>query len=81
MKHPEFLTKIDWKLLQRQKETLNEVISEMLNGRQDSRYRPPQYQLDSLEGILCLIDALQDHATDEMGISEKEVFNLNPEEE
>ena len=74
--HPEFLTKIDWLLLRQQKDTLNKIIEE--------RRKNPKlgyFATGDLEGILHLIDAIQDYSTDTMGMSDKEIFNLTPEEE
>jgi hypothetical protein len=70
--HPEFLTKIDWKLLKEQKARLNNII-EVANIFQED--------VDALTGIQHLIDTIQDYAVDKMGLSDKEVFNLTPEEE
>lgn len=70
--HPEFLTNIDWKLLREQKRDLYHIAI-------SKNYMDPLNR--SLNGILHLLDSLQDFAVDEMGISEEEVFDLNPEEE
>lgn len=75
--HPEFLTKIDWKLLREQKRELSIFIQD-IDWERGIQNVP---QLSFLEGIIYLIDAIQDYGVDEMGISEEEVFNLNPEEE
>ena len=69
---PEFIQKIDWKLLRKQKLTLLETIDDM-------EKRNSEYYKDSIEdltGILHLIDSLQDYAVDEMGIDETEWDNL-----
>ena len=71
MTHPEFLTKIDWKLLREQKHAIMYAAADTI----DDHYR------EHLDGVVALIDVIQDYACDEMGISEKEIFNLNPEEE
>jgi len=61
---------IDWVVLKKQKEDLLKVIDE--NSNSETK--------DSLTGILNLIDSIQDHAVDVMGMSEKIVFNLEDEE-
>lgn len=72
MEHPEFIKKIDWKLLREQKQTLLEI-------REMSDFISQDY--NSFDGLIHLIDALQDFACDEMGLAEKEIFNLNSEED
>lgn len=54
---PEFIHKIDWALLRKQKMWL----------LQQNAY--PEAQ-----GLLALVDAIQDYAVDEMFIDESEVF-------
>ena len=69
---PEFLAKMDWKLLRKQKLTLLETIDDM-------EKRNAEYYKDSIEdltGILHTIDAIQDYAVDELGIDEAEWDNL-----
>jgi hypothetical protein len=60
---PEFLAKMDWKLLREQKQYLLDTGNET----------------EMMEGIIALIDAIQDYAVDSMGLSEKKVFNLPKE--
>ena len=82
---PEFITKIDWDLLREQKVDLLRIINDI---EENAQYDTPEdaeigvYDKwkASLEGILELIDALQDYATDELGIDEDEIFYLNLEE-
>jgi hypothetical protein len=62
----EFLNGIDWKLLRKQKKTLIKVNTLGLEHT----------DAQNLEGILHLIDGLQDFAVDHGGISEKKVFNF-----
>ena len=73
MTHPEFLTKIDWKLLRKQKKICLKFI--------DRGYELGHKTPDAVRGLIHLVDAIQDYACDEMGLSEEEVFNLNPKEE
>ena len=61
---PEFMQKIDWKLLREQKKVLMHAVV-------------PSHELDAIEGIVHLIDALQDYASDDMGLGDKLVFNLD----
>ena len=73
---PEFLEKIDWKLLRKQKLTLLETIDDM-------EKRNAEYYKDSIEdltGILHLIDSLQDYAVDDLGIDESEWDQIEIEE-
>ena len=69
---PRFITKIDWVLLKNQKSSLLETITkaEQVGNKELT---------DDLEGILHIIDALQDYAVDSMGLSDEEVFSLNNE--
>ena len=61
----EFIKNIDWNLLREQKAYLINTGIET----------------EPMDGIIHLIDALQDYSVDTMGLSEKEVFDLTPEEE
>jgi len=75
MEVPEFIKTIDWVLLCEQKQSLLTVIDELENtgGEQKS--------IDGLNGILHLIDNLQEYAVDTLGIDENLVINLHPDEE
>lgn len=64
------LEKIDWVLLKEQKKTLVNVIS----------YTDDIEYLDNLNGLLFLIDNIQDYAVDHLGIDENEVFDLDKED-
>lgn len=68
---PEILKKIDWSELRNQKSTLLAIISGV-NVKQEN--------IGDLDGILNLIDALQDYAVDVLGISAVHVFNFEEEE-
>lgn len=72
MKTPEFINKINWSDLRTQKGLLLETIN---NDAIDPEHK------DALQGILHLIDALQDYAVDEMGIDEMHIFYFEVEEE
>lgn len=65
---PPFISKIDWKLLRSQKRVLNEM-----------RMRTRAKDKAALDGIMHLLDALQDYAHDELGI--KAVFESSKDEE
>jgi len=68
---PEFLAKMDWKLLRKQKLLLLATIN---NDAVDPEHK------EGLEGILCMIDAMQDYAVDDLGIDEAEWDDLEIEE-
>jgi hypothetical protein len=72
METPEFIKKIDWTDLRTQKTLLLETIN---NDAVDPEHK------EGLEGILALIDAVQDYAVDEMGVSEMHVYDFELEEE
>jgi hypothetical protein len=72
MKTPYFIENIDWTDLRTQKTLLLETINNDAVS--------PEHK-EGLEGILALIDALQDFAVDEMGISEMHVFDFELEDE
>jgi hypothetical protein len=65
------VTNIDWDYLRHQKRELLKVIRERNQPDGD----------DYLNGIVHLIDSLQDYAVDELGLNEKNVFDLNDEDE
>lgn len=72
---PEFIQKIDWKLLREQKQAVSNLIN-----RTRCTIELEEDDSNALEGIVHLIDALQDYAADEMGLGDKIVFNL-PEDD
>lgn len=87
MKNPEFLQKINWLLLKEQKEQLNDLIGRLngdlkqyLKDGEEGLSKETQRDIDSLEGILNLLDTIQDYAVDVMGIDEDEVFYLTNDE-
>jgi|JFJP01.1.fsa_nt_gi hypothetical protein len=63
---------IDWSELRNQKRMLLETIN---NDAVDPEHK------EGLEGILNLIDSLQDHAVDELGIPEMNVYDFEAEDE
>ena len=64
MEAPIFIQKIDWSELRNQKAILISTIEEM---RMDNNERYKD-NIDAFEGILALIDAVQDYAVDEVQI-------------
>jgi len=62
----QFIDKIDFKSLRKQKTTLINVIAKSTTTKT---------QKDNLTGILLLIDLIQDTAVDKYGFTEDEVFN------
>jgi len=72
MKTPYFIENIDWTDLRTQKTLLLETINNDAVS--------PEHK-DGLEGILALIDALQDFAVDEMDVNPIHVFDFELEDE
>jgi hypothetical protein len=63
---------VDWKKLREQKDILISMIQDW--GESDD---PDQRRdAEEVEGILNLIDRIQDDAVDRLGISSTEVFNF-----
>ena len=62
---PEFINRIDWKLLKRQKASLMELATQ-------SSY--VGICEDDIDGIIQIIDSLQDYAVDVLEVPEKDVF-------
>ena len=73
METPEFIKTIDWSLLRQQKITLLETIVAEEGGFKE--------MLNNLEGIVNLIDAIQDYAVDVLGIDENYVFDFEVEDD
>lgn len=71
------LNNIDWQWLREQKHTLLTIIAE----KRSVHLIEVEEQVDDLEGLVSLIDSLQDYAVDELGIPEEEVFNFENEEQ
>ena len=62
---PDFFKNIDWELLRRQKISLDSV---------SVFHSDSEIIFNNLQGILELIDALQDYAVDVLGVDENKVF-------
>lgn len=66
-----FTETIDWALLRQQKEALLTIPEQLINAT----------QYDALQGIIGLIDHLQDYAVWSEAVSEEVVFNMQPNAE
>lgn len=66
---PEFLQKIDWSLLREQKIKLIDISMD--------EYLLNKEVIVAVKGIIELIDAIQDYAVDDIGLTNKEVFDIN----
>jgi hypothetical protein len=69
IKCPEFIKRIDWRLLREQKRYLLELSSPLIGIFTEKEY-------NAFEGIINLLDSIQDYAVDECGIDENDVFNF-----
>lgn len=67
---------IDFGLLGRQKQTILELMLE--NNSKVFKVHNEE-TMDSLNGLLGLIDEIQDQEVDVYGAKEKQIFNLNQE--
>jgi hypothetical protein len=65
-----FLSEFDFELLKAQKRILVEIGSKLMDEENTA-----------IEGILNLIDKIQDTAVDEFGYNKEVVFNLSEEDE
>lgn len=61
--------RIDFPELKKQKTAIISIRREVLSDD----------QWEALEGLMNLIDGIQDHAVDELGYDKNEVFNLTKE--
>lgn len=66
----EFLQKIDWSLLSQQKVTLLDLRESTSLNDSD---------IEALDGVIALLDSMQDYAIDHMGVSEDVVFSSTEE--
>lgn len=62
---------IDWGELKKQKQTLLTILDYNRLDKEDN---------DNLNGLVHLIDSVQDYATDVMKLDEKMVMDVNSEE-
>ena len=78
---PEVIKKINWEDLKGQKSVLLKLIDEIEKCKlPDAILTVPVEAAEALNGILHLIDSLQDYAVDECGLEENKVFDLHPDE-
>jgi len=68
-----FLKKIDFKELKEQKSTLIKLQAKI----EKTKPKFTQKEHDALEGIINLIDSIQDIAVDKFGYKERTVFKLS----
>jgi hypothetical protein len=74
-------SKIDWSELRNQKRSLLNVITELETFTGFSLDAPVKAEkAEHLNGILHLIDSLQDHAVDNMGMSPSDVYDFEMED-
>lgn len=64
-----FTETIDWSLLREQKAALLSIPEQLINAT----------QYDALQGIISLIDSLQDYAVDVTNVPEEVVFDIHQE--
>lgn len=69
---PKFIQNINWEMLREQKERLLELINFLGDDNSNS---------GALQGIISLIDNVQDYAVDVAGYSETDVFSFNTDDE
>jgi hypothetical protein len=69
----EFFAKMDFKLLKEQKTTLIKIQTKL--EKPNPKFTKKEW--DTMEGIINLLDAIQDVAVDEYGFNEKTVFRIS----
>jgi hypothetical protein len=72
---PQFMFEIDWELLREQKEK----IIDLADDEEHKRFTPEEITV--FDGIIHLIDAIQDYAVDECEFPTQEVFGYSLDEE
>jgi hypothetical protein len=72
MSHTVEIKNIDFEKLKKQKAILINMIQDW--GEADDSYQNEDAK--EAEGLINLIDGIQDYAVDTLGVDEKEVFNL-----
>jgi hypothetical protein len=73
---PDFIARVDFSTLRTQKKSLIEMIDDMEKKNAEYYYN----ELSDLNGILNLIDSIQDFACDVMGLNPIDVFDFELEE-
>jgi hypothetical protein len=86
METPKFIQNIDWGLLKTQKfdlfQTIEDLELEAKNAKSaGEKELGDRYinQVNSIHGIISLIDNVQDYAVDELGMDENTIFELESE--
>jgi hypothetical protein len=75
--HPAFMQNMDWELLKKQKACLLMLAGLKVGGE-------PYFSaevIDNLDGIINMLDSIQDYAADVMGLDENLVMDLSKEDE
>jgi len=81
MKTPMFIEKIDWSELRNQKTALVKHIEFLrIDQSEVNQIKAKNELADYLEGILNLIDAVQDYAVDEMGMNSNDIYDFEQED-
>jgi hypothetical protein len=73
---PDFIARVDFSTLRTQKKSLIEMIDDMEKKNAEYYYN----ELSDLNGILNLIDSIQDFACDVMGMNPIDIFDFELEE-
>jgi hypothetical protein len=72
------IKKVDLKMLREQKQI---IIDLQYRDNPDGSQILKANEFKALEGIISLIDHIQDEAVEQLGLDENEVFDLKKEEE
>ncbi len=72
------IKKVDLKMLREQKQI---IIDLQYRDNPDGSQILKANEFKALEGIISLIDHIQDEAVEQLGLDENEVFDLEKEEE
>lgn len=79
MKAKKLIKNIDWSELRTQKTTLLEIAREYREDYPETATTVKE-RLDNIEGLINLIDNIQDYAVDKLGVNEIHVYNFDEEE-
>lgn len=66
----------DFKLMKSQKLSVLYLIAKIEKAMKGEKVRFTQKEVDALEGVLCLMDSVQDIAVDEYGYPKRSVYFL-----
>lgn len=73
LEFPEFINYINWSQLKDQKKTL----FDLLNKLENSNSTDVDNDIDNLNGLISLVDSIQDYAVNELEYDEDEIFDFN----